>query len=131
MLGGIDAAGGGGWRSEPDSVSLRRFVPLEDDSFSPSEVAFIRIWCLLPMVSKNDEAASLPTKRYLVLELPHFSHRASHAISPPLFRCSSASFFNFSVSSSDQAPWFPALFIALAEAGGVKLVVLGPACCVG
>lgn len=72
----------------------------------------------------------LEVKQYLVRELPHFSHNASHAISPLVFRCSSASFFNFSVSSSDQAPWFPAL-PGIGPADPFEPVELGPACGAG
>jgi len=104
----VGAVGGG--RSSWPSVSRFRFVPRDEDSFNPSEVAFINIWCL-------------------VRELPHFSHRASHIISPLALRCSSASFFSLSVSSSDQAPWFPPLPAAppvLPLAEPVAGVGLGP-----
>jgi hypothetical protein len=40
----VGAVGGG--RSSWPSVSRFRFVPRDEDSFNPSEVAFINIWCL-------------------------------------------------------------------------------------
>lgn len=72
----------------PASGSLLRFVPRVELSLSPSEVALMRIWCL-------------------VLVPPHCSTTQSHSISPPVVLLSSASFRKRSVSSSDHAPWFP------------------------
>lgn len=86
------------------------------------------IWCL---VEGRQLIYELKGKQHLVRELPHFSHNASHAISPLAFRCSSASFFNFSVSSSDQAPWFPALPGTGAADPFEPVALLDPACGAG
>lgn len=47
------------------SVSRRRFVPLEEDSFRPSEVALMSIWCLIKVLSRHKklEVKTVPCSR--------------------------------------------------------------------